>query len=67
MKLYKPRYSQYSNPGLLKSRANLNQNKFLLNFGYTFTVILPLVNWTLDNSNLPLISISLEVILTLIT
>ena len=43
-----------SNPRLLEPRANSNQNRFPLDFFHTFTVILPSVTRTLNNSNLPL-------------
>ena len=39
------------NPHLLESCANSNQNRFPLDFRHTFTVILPFVTRTLDNSN----------------
>ena len=35
-------------------RANSNQNQFPLDFRHTFSLILPSVTRTLDNSNLPL-------------
>ena len=38
----------------LELHGNLKQNQFPLDFLHTFTVILPSVTWTLDNSNLPL-------------
>ena len=41
-----------SNPRYLESLANSNQNRFALDFLHTFTVILPSVTRTLDNSNL---------------
>ena len=37
---------------ITRTLANLNQNRFPLDFLHTFTVILPTVTWTLDNSNL---------------
>ena len=43
-----------SNPHWLEPRANSNQNRFLLDFRHTFTVILPSLTRTLDNSKLPL-------------
>ena len=38
----------------LEPRANSNQNRFPLDFRHTFTVILPSVTRTPDNSKLPL-------------
>ena len=46
--------SDNSNPRLLEPRANSNQNRFSLDFRHTFTVILPSVTRSLDNSKLPL-------------
>ena len=43
-----------SKPRKLAARANSNQNWFPLDLLHTFTVILPSITWTLDNSNLPL-------------
>ena len=40
--------------GWLEPCANSNQNRFPLDFHHTFTVILPSLTWTLDNSKLPL-------------
>ena len=37
---------------ITRTLANLNQNRFPLDFLHTFTVILPTVTWSLDNSNL---------------
>ena len=39
---------------ITRTVANSNQNQFPLDFRHTFTVILPSVTRTLDNSNLPL-------------
>ena len=44
----------YSWLPITRTLANLNQNRFPLDFRHTFTVILPSVTRTLDNSNLPL-------------
>ena len=43
-----------SNPRKLEPHATSNQNRLPLEFLHTFTVILPSVNRTLDNSNLSL-------------
>ena len=43
-----------SNPRKLEPRAYSNQSRFPLDFLYPFTVILPSVSRSLDNSNLPL-------------
>ena len=40
-----------SNPRQLEARANSNQNRFPLDFRHTFTVVLPSVTRSLDNSN----------------
>ena len=44
----------YSWLPITRTLANSNQNRFPLDFRHTFTVILPSVTRTLDNSNLPL-------------
>ena len=46
--------SRYSRLPITRTLANSNQNRFPLDFRHTFTVILPSVTRTLDNSNLPL-------------
>ena len=58
-----------SNPRLLEPRANSNQNRFPLDFRHTFTVLLPSVTRTLDNSNsreLEPIFVSLQLIFYII-
>ena len=52
--MYMLDYSHYSQLPITQTLANLNQNRFPVDFVHTFTVILPLVTQTLDNSNLPL-------------
>ena len=41
----------YSRLPITRTFANSNQNRFPLDFRHTFTVILPSVTRTLDNSN----------------
>ena len=47
-------HCNYSRFPITRTLANSNQNRFPLDFLHTFTVILPSVTRTLDNSNLPL-------------
>ena len=49
-------YTIDSNPHYLEPRFNSNQNRVPLVFRHTFTVILPSVTRTLEDSNLPLIT-----------
>ena len=44
----------YSRIPITRTLANPNQHRFPVDFVHTFTVILPSVTRTLDNSNLPL-------------
>ena len=44
---------KYSSLPITRTPANSNQSRFPLDFLHTFTVILPSVTRTLDNSNLP--------------
>ena len=54
IKLLSSKYYKYSWLPITRTLANSNQNRFPLDFHHTFTVILPSVTQTLDNSNLML-------------
>ena len=46
-----PYTKNYSRLPITRTLANSNQNRFLLDFRHTFTVILPSITRTLDNSH----------------